>query len=80
MHDTQLPPRQTRFAPQLVPSGWFEPLSVQVAAPVVQLSVPVWHGLDVGVHAPPAVQVTQLPALQTMFEPHDVPSVAGVPA
>ena len=24
-------------------------------------------------HAPPAVQVTQLPALQTMFEPHDVP-------
>jgi hypothetical protein len=41
VHDTQLPPRHTRFVPQTVPSGWFEPLSVQVAAPVEQESVPV---------------------------------------
>ena len=35
----------TRFVPQAVPSGWFEPLSVQIGAPVVQVSVPVWHGI-----------------------------------
>ena len=27
-----------------------------------------------GVHAPPAVHATQLPVLQTMFAPHEVPS------
>jgi hypothetical protein len=73
VHDTQLPVRHTRFVPHGVPSGWFELLSVQVAAPVVQVSVPVWHGFDVGVQAPPAVQVTQLPALHTMFAPQFVP-------
>ena len=41
VHATQLPVRHTRLVPQTVPSGWFEPLSVQVAAPVEQVSVPV---------------------------------------
>jgi hypothetical protein len=41
VHDTQLPPLQTRFVPQLVPSVWFCPLSVQVGVPVEQFSVPV---------------------------------------
>jgi hypothetical protein len=48
------------------------PLSVQVGAPVVQVSVPVWQGL-VGVQAPPEAQVVQLPALHTMFAPQLVP-------
>jgi hypothetical protein len=72
VHETQLPVLQTRLVPQLVPSAWFRLVSVQVGAPVVQVSVPVWHGL-VGVHAPPAVQVAQAPLLQTMFVPQVVP-------
>lgn len=39
----------------------------------MHVSVPVWQGLLVGVQAPPAVHATQLPALHTMFVPHDVP-------
>jgi hypothetical protein len=41
VHDTQLPALHTRFVPQLVPFGWFEPVSLQTALPVEQSSVPV---------------------------------------
>lgn len=73
VHDTQLPALHTRFVPQAVPFGWLLPLSVHTAVPVEQLSVPVWHGFAVGVQAPPALQVTQLPVMQTMFVPQPVP-------
>lgn len=55
-----------------MPSVWLVPLSVQAGVPVEQFSVPVWHGLA-GVHAVPALQVVQLPALQTMLAPQLVP-------
>jgi hypothetical protein len=47
-------------------------VSLQVGAPVVQVSVPMWHGL-VGVQAPPAWHVAHEPALHTMFAPQVVP-------
>ena len=73
MHDAQLPTRHTRFVPQGVPSGWFDPLSLHVDAPVVQVSVPVWQGLLMGVQAPPLVHPMHVPALQTWFVPQGVP-------
>jgi hypothetical protein len=69
---TQLPIRQTRFMPQLLPSGTDVPVSWQVAMPVVQVSVPVWHGLF-GVQVPPAVQGAHAPLLHTRLSPHAVP-------
>lgn len=55
-----------------MPSVWLVPLSVQAGVPVEQFSVPVWHGF-VGMHDVPALQVAQVPALQTMFAPQLVP-------
>jgi hypothetical protein len=76
VHETQLPVLHTRFVPQLLPSAWFWFVSVQVGAPVVHVSVPVWHGF-VGVQAPPALQVAQAPLLHTMFVPQVVPFARG---
>ena len=56
-----------------MPFGWLLPLSLQTGVPVAQLSVPVWHGFDVGVHAAPMEQFPQVPLLHTMFVPHIVP-------
>ena len=72
VHGTQLPVRQTRFVPQLAPLATAVPVSWQVGAPVVQVSVPVWQGLG-GAQAPPAVHATQAPLLHTRLVPHDVP-------
>jgi hypothetical protein len=49
-------------------------VSVQTGVPVVQLSVPTWHGLPVGVHGAPIVHAPQTPLEQTWFVPHIVPS------
>jgi hypothetical protein len=73
-HETHTPPLQTRSMPHDVPSSTFVPRSMQVWLPVMQVSVPLWHGAVSGLHAPPWVQGTQVPALQTLFMPHDVPS------
>jgi hypothetical protein len=72
VQETQLPALQTWFVPQLLPSASSVPVSVHTDVPVLQVSVPTWQGL-VGVHAPPAVQATQVPALQTWFVPQAVP-------
>ena len=72
VHGTQPPVLQTWFVPQLVPSASAVPASWQVAVPVLQVSVPRWHGLA-GVQLPPAVHVTQVPLLQTLLLPHEVP-------
>ena len=71
--ETQTPPLQTRSIPQEVPSVTFVPESAQVWVPVMQVSVPLWHGFAGGLHAPPGVQMTHAPALHTLFMPHDVP-------
>jgi hypothetical protein len=74
VHGTQLPVLHTWFIPQPVPLATAVPVSWQVALPVVQVSVPVWHGL-VGVQAPPAAHAMQAPLLQTRLGlvPHVVP-------
>jgi hypothetical protein len=66
------PVLQTRLVPQLVPSARDVPVSPQTALPVVQESVPVWQVL-LGVHDWPLLHVVQVPALQTMLVPQDVP-------
>jgi hypothetical protein len=73
VHGTQLPDRQTWFVPQLVPSASAAPLSWQVEVPVMQVSVPLWQGLLIGVQAPPAVHATQFPLLHTRLLPQAVP-------
>ena len=72
VHGTQLPVRQTWFTPQLAPFASDVPVSAQVGAPVVQVSVPVWQGLA-GVQAPPGTQSLHMPLLQTRLVPHVVP-------
>jgi hypothetical protein len=64
VQETHVPPLQTRLVPQLVPFPTDAPVSVQVAAPLLQLSVPTWQGLA-GVQGVPLVQATQLPFEQT---------------
>ena len=49
------------------------PVSVHTGVPVEHESVPVWH-VFVGMQLPPPVHITQLPLLQTWFEPQFVPS------
>ena len=60
------------LVPQVRPLGAL-PVSVHTAAPVEQLTTPVWQGSPVGVQVSPAGHVTQLPALQTRPVPHIVP-------
>ena len=45
---------------------------MQLGVPVEQFNVPVWHGL-LGMHDVPALQVVQLPVLQTIPVPQLVP-------
>ena len=52
VHVAQVPAEQKRLAPQGVPSGAVEPVSVQTGEPLVQSIVPVWQTF-VGVQAPP---------------------------
>jgi hypothetical protein len=76
---TQLPPLQTMFVPQLVPSGAL-PDSTQVAEPVLQVVVPVRQGRPAIGQVAPAAHAAQVPvALQTMFCPQLVPAGLFVP-
>jgi hypothetical protein len=63
--------------PQTVPAGWKLP-TTQVGLPDAHEMVPITQAFDSG-QAPPAVQGTQLPALQTMPLPQSVPFGAAVP-
>ena len=63
--------------PHAVPSGC-GPLATHLALPELQEIVPSWQGFE-RAQVPPAVHETQLPALQTMLFPHDVPSVTAFP-
>ena len=72
---TQLPPLQTMLVPHGVPLPTI-PVDIQVCVPVEHDVVPVAHAFPPGAHATPAEQAAQLPPLQTMFVPHDVPSDA----
>ncbi len=75
----QAPLPQTMFVPQDVPLATL-PDSVQTAAPVSQLVVPVRHGLPLTLQLAPAVQLRQLPAgPQTLFVPQLVPAASSVP-
>ena len=64
-HAVHCPAVQTIPAPHEVPFG-LSAFSLHTAAPVVQATVPVRHGL-VGVQALPAAQAAHEPLLQTMF-------------
>lgn len=66
LHIAQVPARQNRFIPQLVPSDAAVLLSIQTDAPVAHAMVPLWHGAEAGVHESPALHGTQVPVpLQT---------------
>jgi hypothetical protein len=74
VHATQLPAAlQTRLLPQLVPGASLLEPSTQVAVPVAHDCTPTRHAVGFVVHAPPALQLPQLPALHTWPEPHAVP-------
>jgi hypothetical protein len=64
-------------APQTVPGAW-GPLATHLALPDMQEIIPISHAFG-RAQVPPAVQETQLPVLQTMFIPHDVPSETLLP-
>jgi len=73
VHGTQLPVLQTWFVPHVVPLASDVPASWQVGLPVMQVSVPLWQGLAVGVQLPPGVHETQMPPLHTWLLPHVAP-------
>jgi hypothetical protein len=70
------PALQTLFAPQDVPPLPAMNESVQADCPLAQVVVPVWQTL-VGVQVTPAVHASHAPAKQTLFVPHEAPSVAA---
>lgn len=74
VHDTHMPALQTLFIPHSVPLARFLPVSEQVMVGA-QTVMPAWQALPLGVQAIPAVQETQLPSLQTMLVPQEVPLV-----
>ena len=79
VQDTQLPELHTRFVPQEVPSATFAD-STQTGAPVLQVVVPVRHGLPLTVQVAPTLQSVQVPvALQTLSVAQVVPAAARVP-
>jgi hypothetical protein len=71
VQEVQAPLSHTLFVPQEVPSVRLCPVSEQVIDGE-QAVMPAWQTLD-GVQARPAVQDTQLPPLQTMLVPQEVP-------
>jgi hypothetical protein len=78
VHGVQVPSAQTMFVPQVVPLATFAD-SVQTAAPVSQLMVPVRQGLPEMGQVIPAWHATQVPApSQTLFVPQLVPAATGV--
>jgi hypothetical protein len=75
--DVLTPFMQDWSAPHTVPTDRL-PLFTQAEFPVEHDVRPTLHGSD-GVHATPAVQGTQLPALHTWFVPQLVPLASDVP-
>jgi hypothetical protein len=73
VQEVQVPPLQTLLVPHDVPSAAF-PDVTQTELPVEQDVTPVLHRF-VGWQLTPAVQEVQVPPLQTLLVPHDVPSV-----
>jgi hypothetical protein len=71
VHGPQVPSLQTMLVPHAVPLG-FSPVTLHTIVPVAHEFAPVWHWFG-GWQVVPAVHGTQVPALQTMFAPHDVP-------
>jgi hypothetical protein len=71
-------PLQTRFVPQIVPAAFGVPVLSQVCEPVAQEKAPSRHGFGLVAQAPPAVQPTQDPPLQTRFVPQPVPFGSAV--
>ena len=71
------PFKQTIPVPHDVPFG-LSAFSVQTAVPVMHTFVPVRQRL-VGVQVEPAVQLTHMPLLQTLFVPQLVPFASEVP-
>lgn len=70
---TQLPEAlQTLLVPQLVPAATAVVLSLQTGVPVVQESVPWWHGF-VGTQEAPSWQTPHAPDRHTIPVPHEVP-------
>lgn len=66
------------LVPHTVPSATSWLVSLQTGVPLLQESVPAWHGLA-GVQAAPCMQVVQTPALQTWLAPQGVPFAAFWP-
>jgi len=78
VHEVQLPPLHTMLVPHEVPSATFAD-STQTGAPVLQVIVPVRHGLPLTAQVAPAVQAPHAPvALHTMLVPHEVPAATSV--
>jgi hypothetical protein len=78
VHDTQFPALHTRFVPHEVPLATF-PDSAQTGTPVLQVVVPVRHGLPETEQLAATVQLPQTPvALQTLFVPQLVPAATSV--
>jgi hypothetical protein len=76
---TQAPPLQTWFDPQAVPFNSGAPFT-QTGTPVAHELRPAWQsGSGCPVQINPAVQAEQVPPLQTMFAPHDVPFGTAAP-
>jgi hypothetical protein len=66
-----VPLSQTMLVPHDVPFATL-PVESHTAVPLVQSTVPVWHGL-VGEHAVPAPHATHVPPSQTSPDPQVVP-------
>jgi hypothetical protein len=77
---THDPALQTWSVPQLVPFGSGVAVSTHVCVPLAHDVVPVRHGSGFVMQAAPATQPTQLPPLQTRFEPQVVPFGSGAAA
>jgi hypothetical protein len=74
----QAPLSQTIPVPQVLPFITL-PFSTHMGWPVLQVVAPVRQGSVAGsVQAPPALQATQVPALQTWPVPQLVPSMTCV--
>src|SRR5262249_23579644 len=75
VHDWQPPPWQTRFVPQVRPSGAGVNWSMQLGWPCVQAILPALHGFagGAGVQSAPAEHGSHVPSLQKRSVPQDVP-------
>jgi len=72
------PAEHTIPVPQAFPFDAF-PVSMQTALPVLQAIWPTRQGDPAMSQAIPSVHALQVPCAQTMFVPHEVPSVTAVP-